>query len=227
MMNFDQSPFLVIWEVTGACDLVCVHCRACAVPIRHALELTTREGFALLDEIHCMDNPLMVFTGGDPLKRPDLFQLLAESVRLGLRTTVTPGATSLLTEVTFRRFHQLGVSRMAISLDGQDALSHDSFRRVAGSFDRSLLALEEARRIGLETQVNTTSRPPKHSTIVAMSPRKEKLKERLKGLRKGRESSSAKPALMMARVLSLFLTSVRFTPAAFSPSRRETCVANG
>jgi len=155
-MDSDQSPFLVIWEVTEACDLACVHCRACAVPARHPMELTTCEGFALLAEIRSMGNPLMVFTGGDPLKRPDLFQLLAESVGLGLRTTVTPSATPLLTQETVRRFQQLGVSRMAISLDGPDAVSHDSFRQVAGSFDRSLSALQEAQRIGLETQVNTT-----------------------------------------------------------------------
>jgi radical SAM protein len=156
MMNFDYSPFLVIWEVTKACDLACVHCRASAVSYRHLLELTTQEGSGLLAEIRSMGDPLMIFTGGDPLKRPDLFQLLQESVRLGLRTTVTPSATPLLTLEAVQRFHRIGVSRMAISLDGADAEGHDSFRQVAGSFDQSLLALEEARRIGLETQVNTT-----------------------------------------------------------------------
>ncbi len=155
-MDFDNSPFLIIWEVTQACDLACVHCRASAVPTRHPLELTTREGFGLLAEIRSMGDPLMVFTGGDPLKRPDLAQLLQESVRLGLRTTVTPSATSLLTREAVQRFRTMRVSRMAISLDGADARTHDSFRQVAGSFERSLLALEEARRIGLETQVNTT-----------------------------------------------------------------------
>lgn len=155
-MDFDYSPFLVIWEVTQACDLACVHCRASAVSYRHPLELTTREGLTLLAEIRSMGDPLMVFTGGDPLRRPDLFQLLEESVRLGLRTTVTPSATSLLTPAAIERFQAMGVSRMAISLDGADADDHDSFRQANGSFHRSLLALEEARRIGLETQVNTT-----------------------------------------------------------------------
>ena len=67
MMNFDKSPCLVIWEVTEACDLACRHCRASAVPARHPLELKTDEGYALLAQIRAIGNPLMVFTGGDPL----------------------------------------------------------------------------------------------------------------------------------------------------------------
>jgi AdoMet-dependent heme synthase len=156
MNNFDQSPFLVIWEVTQACDLACLHCRASALPAPHPLELTTRDGLRLLSEIRKMGNPLVVFTGGDPLKRSDLLELLKESIRLGLRTTVTPSATPLLTCQAVRSFRDCGVSRMAISLDGHHASSHDSFRQVAGSFERTLLALAEARRIRLETQVNTT-----------------------------------------------------------------------
>jgi radical SAM protein len=98
----------------------------------------------------------MVFTGGDPLKRPDLFPLIEHSVGLGLRTTVTPSATPLLTAEAIARFARCGVARMAVSLDGPDAAAHDGFRRVAGSFDRTLFALETARGIGLPTQVNTT-----------------------------------------------------------------------
>jgi len=80
MRNFDDAPFLVIWELTQACDLACVHCRACAIESRSPLELTTEEGFRLLDDIRSFGDPLMVFTGGDPLKRPDLFPLLQRSV---------------------------------------------------------------------------------------------------------------------------------------------------
>ncbi|HOL72593.1 MAG TPA: TIGR04053 family radical SAM/SPASM domain-containing protein [Bryobacteraceae bacterium] len=156
MRDFSQAPFLVIWEVTQACDLACVHCRASAEPRRHPLELTTEEGFRLLDEVREFGDPLVVFTGGDPLKRPDLFELLKYSVDLGLRTTVTPSATPLLTAEAIERFRDCGVSRMAVSVDGPDAATHDDFRRVPGSFDRTMFALEHARRIGLETQVNTT-----------------------------------------------------------------------
>src|ERR1019366_1560517 len=156
MQNFDQAPFLVIWEVTQACDLAFAHCRASAVPFRHPLELTTEQGFRLLEAVKTFGDPLMVFTGGDPLKRPDLSALLQKSVELGLRTTVTPSATPLLTAEAIAGFQKIGIARMAVSLDGADGESHDGFRRVRGSFARTLFALEEARRIGLDSQVNTT-----------------------------------------------------------------------
>ena len=156
MLDFDRAPFLVIWEVTQACDLACRHCRACAVPTRHPGELTTREGFALLEQIRQFGDPLMVFTGGDPLKRGDLFDLLGHSVGLGLRTTATPSATPLLTAEAIGGIHRAGVARMALSLDGPDAASHDGFRQVPGSFERTIFGLRYARKIGLETQINTT-----------------------------------------------------------------------
>src|SRR6516225_4620963 len=107
-MNFDQSPLLVIWEVTQACDLACVHCRASAQAARDSGELTTEQGFRLLEEVKSFGNPLMVFTGGDPLKRPDLYELIKYSVGLGLRTNVTPSATPLLTDEAIDRFKAAG-----------------------------------------------------------------------------------------------------------------------
>lgn len=156
MRDFSEAPFLVIWETTQACDLACRHCRASAQPGRHPLELTTAESLDLLNEIKAFGDPLLVFTGGDPLKRPDLFTLLSASVNLGLRTTITPSATPLLTSDAVDRIKACGVSRMALSLDGPDAASHDDFRRVSGSFDTTVRALEHSREIGLETQINTT-----------------------------------------------------------------------
>jgi radical SAM protein len=156
MRSFDEAPFLVIWEATQACDLACRHCRASAVDCRHPLELTTGQGFNILRQVREFGEPLMVFTGGDPLKRPDLITLVRYSVSLGLRTTVTPSATPLLTAEAIQEFKEAGVARMAISLDGPDAESHDGFRRVAGSFERTIFALEHARAVGFDTQVNTT-----------------------------------------------------------------------
>jgi radical SAM protein len=157
MKNFDDAPFLVIWELTQACDLACVHCRACALSDRNPFELTTEEGFRLLETVRSFGDPLMVFTGGDPLKRPDLFPLLEKSVNLGLRTTITPSATPLLNAEAIDGFRQCGVARMAISLDGPDAASHDGFRRVDGSFARTMFGLDYARQVGLATQINTTA----------------------------------------------------------------------
>jgi len=156
MRDFSQAPFLVIWQVTRACDLACLHCRASADPSRHPLELSTEEGFRLLDTVREFGDPIMIFTGGDPLKRPDLFPLLEHSVGLGLRTTVSPSPTPLLTREAIAGFKQAGVARISISVDGWDAASHDDFRQVPGSFGRAMLALEEAQRIGLSTQINTT-----------------------------------------------------------------------
>ncbi len=156
MTSYDQAPFLVIWETTRACDLQCRHCRASAEPNRHPDELDTAEAKRLLREIRDAGDPLLVFTGGDPLKRPDLFELMEFSVSLGIRTTVSPAATPLLTSDVIRRIKEAGVARMSISVDGPDAECHDTFRRVPGSFAIAEEALAEAQRIGLETQVNTT-----------------------------------------------------------------------
>ena len=155
-MNFDQSPMLVIWEVTQACDLACVHCRASAQSTRNPHELSTEQGYRLLEDIRSFGEPLMVFTGGDPLKRPDLYELIRHSVKIGLRTNVTPSATPLLTEAAIDRFQEAGVTRMAISLDGPDAATHDDFRGIPGTFDRAMLALRHAQKIGLDTQLQTT-----------------------------------------------------------------------
>ncbi len=155
-MDFNLSPLLVIWEVTQACDLACVHCRANAQPDRNPSELSTEEGYRLLEETKQFGNPLMVFTGGDPLKRPDLYDLARYSVQLGLRTNVTPSATPLLTAAAIDEFKKCGISRMAISVDGPDAPTHDRFRQVEGTYDQAMFALRHARDIGLETQVQTT-----------------------------------------------------------------------
>jgi AdoMet-dependent heme synthase len=156
MMDFNQAPMIVIWEMTQACDLACVHCRASALPDRNPMELTTEEGYRLLEQIRSFGNPLMVFTGGDPLKRPDLDSLLRRSVELGLRTNVSPSATPLLTPAAIDRFQQAGVARMAISLDGATAATHDAFRGIPGTFSRALDVLAHARNIGLDVQLNTT-----------------------------------------------------------------------
>jgi len=165
-MNYEQAPLIVIWETTQACDLACAHCRASAAPDRHRSELSTDEGYRLLDQIREFGTPLMVLTGGDPLKRPDLFPLLRRSVALGLRTNVSPSATPLLTRRAIHEFKECGVMRMALSLDGPNAASHDGFRGVPGTYDRALEALEDARLIGLETQLQTTdTRRNLHSLV--------------------------------------------------------------
>lgn len=155
--NFAHAPFIVIWEITRACGLACAHCRAEALSKRDASELSTAEGFALLDQVRAeFGTPLVVLTGGDPLERPDLLDLIRYGRGLGLRMALTPSATPRLTPDAIAALAGAGVCRLAISLDGADAASHDGFRRVPGTFARSLAALKTARALGLETQINTT-----------------------------------------------------------------------
>jgi radical SAM protein len=154
--DFDTVPYTVIWEVTRACDLRCVHCRASAQPTRHPLELTTQEGYGLLDQIHALGSPIFVITGGDPLKRPDLFDLIAYGVARGISVSVTPSGTALLTAEAVGRMAALGVKRIALSLDGAAAADHDRFRQQPGSFDWTAAAARAARDCGLPVQINTT-----------------------------------------------------------------------
>lgn len=155
-LDFDQRPFIVIWETTQACDLSCVHCRACAQPVRSALELSTDEAKHLIDEVAALEAPVFVLTGGDPLKRPDIFDLVQYAHDGGVRISLTPSATPLLTQDAILRLKQCGLARLAISLDGPTAEVHDRFRRVPGSYEWTLNAVRWAREIGLPVQINTT-----------------------------------------------------------------------
>jgi radical SAM protein with 4Fe4S-binding SPASM domain len=155
-MNYNEQPFIVIWEVTQACDLACVHCRACAQPYRHPLELSTAEGERLIDEIAAMRVPVFVLTGGDPLKRPDIYDLVEYATRQGVRTSLTPSATPLLTREAIAELQRRGLARLAVSLDGSTAAIHDAFRRVPGSYQWTLRAVRWARELGLPVQINTT-----------------------------------------------------------------------
>src|SRR5205085_6018515 len=117
-VDFNPRPFIAIWEVTQACDLACVHCRASAQPERDPAELSTVEGKRLIDEIAAMKVPVFVLTGGDPIKRPDLFELIEYATRVGVRVSLTPSATPLLTREIVHRLKQAGLARLAVSLDG-------------------------------------------------------------------------------------------------------------
>jgi len=155
-IDFDQSPFVVIWEMTRACDLACVHCRAAAQSRRSQFELTTEEGHALIDEIARLKPKVFVITGGDPLKRDDLYDTIAYAKSVGLEPSVTPSATPLLTPEAVAKMKDHGVTRLAISLDHWNADEHDAFRRVPGSFDLTIRAIEAARDNNIPVQINST-----------------------------------------------------------------------
>ncbi|HWJ82598.1 MAG TPA: TIGR04053 family radical SAM/SPASM domain-containing protein [Nocardioides sp.] len=155
-VDFSLAPFTIAWEVTRACVFACVHCRADAQVRRSPLELSTDEGFALIDRLTAFGSPILVFTGGDPMMRKDLFDLIEYADHAGLRCSLTPTATALPTVARLRRAQQAGVRRIALSLDAPTAEVHDAFRQVPGSWDRTMAILRNAHDIGLSTQVNTT-----------------------------------------------------------------------
>jgi radical SAM protein len=154
--NFDVRPLLVIWEMTQACDLKCMHCRASAQPHRHALELSTAEAFNLVDQVANMRVPMFVLTGGDPLKRPDLQAIVQYARHRSVKTSLTPSATPLLTREAVFQLKESGLMRLALSLDGSTAQLHDGFRGIPGSWKRTLDAVEWSHEAKLPVQVNTT-----------------------------------------------------------------------
>ena len=155
-LNYDETPFLAIWEVTQSCDLACKHCRAAAQPIAHPDQLSTAEGKALIDQIAAMQIPIFVFTGGDPLKRPDLYELIRYSAEKGVKVAVTPSATPLLTREAIFKMKEAGIVRLGISLDGSTPEIHDTFRGLPGAWARTIQAIEWANEAGIPIQVHTT-----------------------------------------------------------------------
>lgn len=156
--DFEQSPFLVIWEVTRACALACVHCRADAIGRRDPNELTTAEGRSLIDQVRGFGTPapLLVLTGGDPMWRKDLAELVRHATERGLTVALTPSGTPAPTRARLEELKDAGLSRIAVSLDGPNAETHDAFRRVRGSFGWTMKIIEHASALGLALQINTT-----------------------------------------------------------------------
>ncbi len=155
--DFSHSPLMFYYEVTQACDLICKHCRASAQAAADPHELSHEQSLALIDQVTTFPRvPIMVMTGGDPLKRADLFDLIRYAAGKGLQLALTPSATPLATREAFEKARDAGIQRLGISLDGADAKTHDAFRGWEGSFERTLIMLKNARELGLPVQVNTT-----------------------------------------------------------------------
>jgi heme b synthase len=145
----------VAWEVTRTCNLSCIHCRAAAVDKPYENELSTEECRRVLDEIASFAKPIIILTGGEPLLRPDIFELASYGNSLGLRMTMAPNGT-LVTREAARKMVKVGIQRISISIDGATAQSHDAFRRVPGAFEGAMRGIRNAREAGLPFQINTT-----------------------------------------------------------------------
>lgn len=155
--DFDARPFILFWEVTRACALACRHCRAAAQKQHDPMQLDTRESLALLDQVAELRPFMFVLTGGDPMLRSDLFELIRYSAQHhGVHTSLSPSATPLLLNTDFNDFREAGIQRLSLSLDGATRESHDSFRGLSGTFDRTLKAVQRAHDAGVSVQINTT-----------------------------------------------------------------------
>lgn len=158
MQTWSEGPRVLSWEVTRACPLHCRHCRANAISHRSADELRLDEMVAVMDDIGSAFRhpPVVVLTGGDPLERPDLDQIIAAAITRGLTVAIAPSVTPHLTLDVVQRWRDAGVRAVSISLDGASAISHDRFRGVPGTFDRSLAIAEKVVALGLSLQINTS-----------------------------------------------------------------------
>ncbi len=151
----NPTPRVVAWETTRRCPYDCRHCRGEARDRDYQGEMTREEGMRLVDRLSEAGSPILIFTGGEPMARPDIYDLVARAVQNGLRAVMAP-CGHLLTVQAAHRLVECGLSRISISLDGPDAATHDAFRGVPGAFEAALRGLRNAREAGLEFQINTT-----------------------------------------------------------------------
>ncbi len=156
-IDFNRQPFTVAWEITRACALKCVHCRAEAIPRRNPLELTTEEGLRFIDEVKEIGGPILVLTGGDPMMRRDVYEFIAYAAQeKGLRVALSPSATALVTRKALAKAKECGLLRTHISLDGSTPEIHDTFRQTEGSFRRTMEILDDLSALGMTIQIGTT-----------------------------------------------------------------------
>jgi radical SAM protein len=155
---FEEKPLLVFWETTKACLLACKHCRAKAILEPLPGELSTEESYKLLEDIVGFGRPfpILVLTGGDPLMRKDLWEILSYARDLGIKTAIAPSVTPLLTKETVIKLKEYGVEAASVILDSPFPDVHDSIRGVEGTWHRTLDALKWFQSVGMRVQVNTT-----------------------------------------------------------------------
>ncbi len=159
-LHFDvhDRPFIVIWEVTRACALACAHCRADAITCRNPLELSTQDGFELLDDLAALGapRPIVVLTGGDPFERADLAELVRHGASAGLAMALSPSVTPRLTPAALTEMKAAGASAVSLSLDGATASTHDAFRGFEGVYESTMRAAGAVHDAGLRLQINST-----------------------------------------------------------------------
>src|SRR5208337_4034521 len=150
-----QKPRLIFWELTKGCNLRCIHCRASATELSSPSDLSTQAARDIIDQIAEVSSPILVLSGGEPLFRSDIFQLARYGTDKGLRVALATNGT-LVTKAVAQKIADSGVKRVAISLDGADALTHDTFRGIPGAFDAAITGFRNLKELGMSVQINTT-----------------------------------------------------------------------
>lgn len=148
------APRLIAWEMSAACNLNCVHCRAAASVCRPDGELTFRECREFLDDVASLSpSPMLIMTGGEPLMRPDFFEILEYADKIGVNKVLATNATLVTADIASR----LAANRVAaasVSIDGSSAAAHDAFRRSPGSFEASVRGIGLLKAAGIKVQIN-------------------------------------------------------------------------
>jgi len=150
-----NKPRLIFWELTKGCNFRCIHCRASATELSSPNDLSTTAAKAIIDEIAEVSTPILVLSGGEPLFRSDIFELARYGTNKGLRVALATNGT-LVTRQVARKIVDSGVKRVAISLDGADAPTHDTFRGIPGAFDAAITGFRNLKDLGMSVQINTT-----------------------------------------------------------------------
>ena len=149
-------PRLIFWETTAGCNLRCIHCRRVTVAGQLTpQDLTTDEAFSLIDNIASTGKPVFVLSGGEPLFRPDIYEIARYATDAGLPVALATNGT-LIDETVAQTIKDSGVKRVSISFDGADAETHDAFRGLSGSFEAAIRGFRALRNVGLPVQINTT-----------------------------------------------------------------------
>lgn len=162
------APRLVFWETTEACNLACIHCRRLSDSVRATPDqLTTDQAVSMIDQVADAGCMILVFSGGEPLMRPDIFELLEHARNKHLMLAVASNGT-LINDTVAQKLGTSGVRRVSISLDGPDAASHDSFRRIDGSFDAAICAIQNLKQAGIDVQINCTVASHNHLRLQEM-----------------------------------------------------------
>jgi len=151
--SIDKKP-VVVWNITRGCNLNCVHCYAHAVKISREKELSGDQAMAIIDDLAKFGSPVILFSGGEPLFRPDLMDLAGYAVKKGMRAVISTNGT-LIDRQKAEALKEIGLSYVGVSLDGMEDVN-DRFRRKKGAFRDALKGIRNCREAGLKVGLRFT-----------------------------------------------------------------------